>query len=166
MPLRLRQKIQALLRRTLNPRQCRLPSALTKKARRAAIKAEFAQGLFSADTAADWPAPTLATLCLVLHQVPLDEKLRLLLEIHSILRTAGRLYIADYGEQRSWLMRRLFRATIQKLDGMADTQPNADGVLVPLMIEAGFSNVREIKQINTITGSISILCGEKDIPGG
>lgn len=137
-----------------------------KKARRAAIKAEFAQGLFSADTAADWPAPTLATLCLVLHQVPLDEKLRLLLEIHSILRTAGRLYIADYGEQRSWLMRRLFRATIQKLDGMADTQPNADGVLVPLMIEAGFSNVREIKQINTITGSISILCGEKDIPGG
>lgn len=135
-----------------------------KKARRAAPKAEFAQGLFSADAVADWPNPTLATLCLVLHQVPLDEKQRLLREIHSTLRTGGRLYIADYGEQRSWLMRRLFRATIQKLDGIADTQPNADGVLVPLMIDAGFSKVREIKQINTITGSISILCGEKEIP--
>lgn len=132
-----------------------------KKARRAAIKAEFAQGLFSADAVADWPAPTLATLCLVLHQVPLDEKLRLLLEIHSILRTGGQLYIADYGEQRSWLMRRLFRATIQKLDGMADTQPNADGVLVPLMIEASFSDVCEVSQFNTITGSMSILCGRK-----
>lgn len=135
-----------------------------KKARRAGIGAEFAQGLFSAGGVADWPAPTVATLCLVLHQVPLDEKLRLLREIHSALQTGGRLYIADYGEQRSWLMRRLFRATIQKLDGIADTQPNADGVLVPLMIEAGFSDARELKQLNTITGSISILCAVKGSP--
>ncbi|MBX3491570.1 MAG: class I SAM-dependent methyltransferase [Parvibaculum sp.] len=132
-----------------------------KKARRAGIKAEFAHEIFSADAVAGWPAPSLATLCLVLHQVPLDEKLRLLQEIHSVLPTGGRLYIADYGKQSSWLMRKLFRATIQKLDGIADTQPNADGVLVPLMIEAGFSGARELKRFNTITGSISILCGVK-----
>ena len=78
-----------------------------------------------------------------------------------MLPTGGRLYIADYGKQSSWLMRKLFRATIQKLDGIADTQPNADGVLVPLMIEAGFSGARELKRFNTITGSISILCGVK-----
>ncbi|NBW75766.1 MAG: class I SAM-dependent methyltransferase [Sphingomonadaceae bacterium] len=132
-----------------------------EKARRAGIVAEFRQSFFSTEAVADWPPPSLATLCLVLHQVPLDEKLRLLREIHSVLQPGGRLLIADYGEQRSWLMRRLFRATIQQLDGIADTQPNADGVLMPLMREAGFSNVRELKQVKTVTGSISILSGVK-----
>lgn len=131
------------------------------KARRAGIEAEFAHKLFAADAVADWPAPSLATLCLVLHQVPLDEKLRLLREIHTVLQPNGRLYIADYSEQRSWLMRKLFGATIQKLDGIADTQPNADGVLIPLMVEAGFLDVCELRQLNTVTGSISILCGVK-----
>lgn len=135
------------------------------KARRAGIEAEFARKLFAADAIADWPTPNLATLCLVLHQVPLDEKLRLLREIHAVLQPGGRLYIADYGEQRSWLMRKLFRATIQKLDGMADTQPNADGILITLMSKAGFSDVCELRKINTITGSISILCGLKAITG-
>lgn len=135
------------------------------KAHRAGIEAEFAHKLFAADAVAGWPAPSLATLCLVLHQVPLDEKLRLLREIHTVLQPNGRVYIADYSEQRSWLMRTLFRATIQKLDGKADTQPNADGVLIPLMIEAGFSDVRELRQLNTVTGSISILYGVKDVPG-
>jgi hypothetical protein len=78
-----------------------------------------------------------------------------------VLQPDGQLFIADYGEQRSWLMRKLFRATIQKLDGYEDTQPNADGVLIPFMIEAGFAEVSERRQFNTITGSISILCGTK-----
>ena len=133
-----------------------------KKARRAGIDAQFRQSFFSAEAVADWPVPSLATLCLVLHQVPLDEKLRLLREVHAILQPGGRLFIADYGEQRSWLMRRLFRATIQQLDGIADTQPNADGVLIPLLREAGFAKVRELQHVKTVTGSISILCGEKD----
>lgn len=78
-----------------------------------------------------------------------------------VLQPSGRLYIADYGEQRSWLMRKLFRATIQKLDGYADTQRNADGVLTPLMLQGGFTDIRELAQFNTITGSISILFGTK-----
>ncbi|CAM4269526.1 Methyltransferase type 12 [Novosphingobium lubricantis] len=132
-----------------------------RKARAAHISAEFVQAHFSAKAAATWPAPSVATLCLVLHQVPLSEKLRLLEEIHMVLQPSGRLYIADYGEQRSWLMRKLFRATIQKLDGYADTQPNADGVLTPLMLQGGFTDIRELAQFNTITGSISILFGTK-----
>jgi ubiquinone/menaquinone biosynthesis C-methylase UbiE len=131
------------------------------KVRRAGLKAAFAHKSFSADAIADWPAPSLAALCLVLHQVPLDEKLRLLREVHIALAPGGRLLIADYGKQRSWLMRRLFGATIQKLDGVADTQPNADGVLLPLMGEAGFANARELKRFDTVTGSISILSGTK-----
>lgn len=132
-----------------------------KKASAREIKAEFIHAPFSAAAIAAWPAPSAATLCLVLHQVPLAEKLRLLREIHEVLRPDGRLYIADYAEQRTWLMRKLFRATIQKLDGYTDTQPNAEGVLMPLMIEAGFSEVSEMRQFNTVTGSISILRGTK-----
>ena len=132
-----------------------------RKACAAHISAEFVQAHFSAEAAATWPAPSVATLCLVLHQVPLSEKLRLLEEIHMVLQPAGRLYIADYSEQRSWLMRKLFRATIQKLDGYTDTQPNADGVLTPLMLQAGFTDICELAQFNTITGSISILTGTK-----
>lgn len=132
-----------------------------KKASASGTGAEFIHAPFSADAIAAWPSPSVATLCLVLHQVPLAEKLRLLREVRAVLRPAGRLYIADYGEQRSWLMRKLFRATVQTLDGHADTQPNADGVLMPLMLEAGLSEVCEKTRFNTITGSISILSGTK-----
>lgn len=82
------------------------------KAQRAGIDVEFKRTMMSADAVADWPAPNIATLCLVLHQVPLAEKRRLLSEVHSVLEPGGRLFVADYGEQTSWLMRKLFRATI------------------------------------------------------
>lgn len=131
------------------------------KAAREGTSPVFKVGHFSKDAVSSWPKPTKATLCLVLHQVPLDEKLRLLRAIHSVLDTGGMLFIADYGEQRSSLMRTLFRSTIQRLDGVSDTQPNADGMLVPLMAQAGFSRIEEPAQFNTITGSISILTGIK-----
>ena len=67
------------------------------------------------------------------------------------------MVIADYGLQRTALMRRLFRATVQILDGVKSTQPNADGVLSELIKEAGFAGVREERVIPTATGSISLL---------
>jgi hypothetical protein len=39
-------------------------------------------------------------------------------------KPTGELHIADYAEQRSWLMRSLFRI-IQKIDGVENTQANA-----------------------------------------
>jgi len=131
------------------------------KAQRAGIDVEFRRAMMSADAVADWPTPNIATLCLVLHQVRLDEKMRLLSEIHSVLEPGGRLFVADYGGQTSWIMRKLFRATIQQLDGISDTQPNADGVLIPLMSRAGFVEVRELRKFNTVTGSISIISAMK-----
>lgn len=131
------------------------------KAQRAGIDVDFKRAMMSADAVADWPTPNIATLCLVLHQVPLAEKMRLLSEIHSVLEPGGRLFVADYGEQTSWLMRKLFWATIQQLDGIEDTQPNADGVVIPLMSRAGFVEVRELRKFNTITGSISIISAMK-----
>jgi hypothetical protein len=46
--------------------------------------------------------------------------------------------------------------TVQMLDGVGDTQPNADGVLPEIMKEVGFATVEEVAIIRTMTGSISL----------
>jgi len=92
---------------------------------------------------------------LVFHQVPVEEKRAGLAAIFAALAPSGELHIADYGLQRTRLMRLLFR-TVQAVDGYADTQPNADGILPQLMKEAGFIDVEETAVIATATGSISL----------
>jgi len=93
---------------------------------------------------------------LVFHQTPIEEKRNILNSITKILEPNGTLYIADYGLQRTTLMKTLFRRTIQILDGYEDTQPNAEGCLPKLMEDVGFCNIAEVQVIPTITGSISI----------
>ncbi|MDX8356940.1 class I SAM-dependent methyltransferase [Sphingopyxis terrae] len=124
---------------------------------------EFRVGFFSAPAVADWPPPSTIAICLVLHQVGMEEKARLLREVWHKLAPGGALYIADYGEQRSRLMRWLFRLTIQQLDGVHDTQPNADGLLPVLMREAGFDDIRELENFRTPTGAIGILRARKRV---
>lgn len=97
---------------------------------------------------------------LMFHQVPMAEKQAGLAAMHAALRPGGRLVIADYGRQRG-LMRLLFRLTIQRLDGVADTQPNADGVLPELVRAAGFENVREPARIHTVTGTIALITADR-----
>lgn len=94
---------------------------------------------------------------LMFHQVPMTEKKAALEAMRLVLKSGGRLCIADYSKQRSWLMRWLFRLTVQNLDGVANTQPNADGVLPFLIEQAGFTHVREVAVVPTPTGSISLL---------
>lgn len=55
------------------------------------------------------------------------------------------------------LMRLLFRLTVQRLDGVEDAQPNADGVLPGLIEDAGFTEVRERDRVHTATGTIAIF---------
>src|SRR3546814_16598272 len=76
----------------------------------------FRVGFFAASAIDDWPSPAKIAICLVLHQVGLEEKARLLREAWQVVAPGGKLYVADYGEQRSRLMRLLFRLTIQQLD--------------------------------------------------
>jgi ubiquinone/menaquinone biosynthesis C-methylase UbiE len=95
---------------------------------------------------------------LVLHQTPLEEKQRILNRALRLLSPGGELHIADYGQQQSKLMRGLFRLTVQTIDGVADTQPNADGVLPELIRKAGFSDISVEDVIPTFTGSISLYC--------
>ena len=79
--------------------------------------------------------------------------------MYDALRSGRELHIADYGLQRTWLMRTLFRSVIQNLDGRSNTEPNARGILPELMRAAGFRSVTERLVIQTPSGSISLYRG-------
>ena len=98
---------------------------------------------------------------LVLHQCPIPMKRAVLASMFAVLKPGGWLVIADYGLQRTTLMRAAFRI-VQLADGRQDTQPNADGVLPDLMSHAGFRDVREVEVVPTVTGSISVYVARKD----
>lgn len=97
---------------------------------------------------------------LVFHQTPLEEKRNGLAAMFEVLRPGGELHLADYGLQRTPLMRRLF-AIVQKLDGYENTEPNARGVLPELMSACGFGFVTERAVIPTPSGSISLYWAQK-----
>lgn len=127
------------------------------KAARARVRVSFHEGFLDDSFLSGRAKFDVIASSLVLHQVPLAGKQEILLAMRRALKPGGRFFIADYGLQRTALMRRLFRATVQALDGVADTQPNADGVLPKLIEKAGFAHVNETKVTSTMTGSISIL---------
>ncbi|MCC5995862.1 MAG: class I SAM-dependent methyltransferase [Oceanicaulis sp.] len=132
-----------------------------RKAEKRKARIAFVEGFFGdAALQHDWQ-PDVITSSLVFHQVPMAEKRRILSHAWGILPGGGRLVIADYGLQRTRLMRTLFRNTVQRLDGVADTTPNAEGVLPLLIEQAGFDGVREVKVYPTVTGSISIYSAHK-----
>lgn len=133
-----------------------------EKARSAGLDIAFAKG-FARDTRPN--SADAVTSSLVLHQMPLAEKERSLAAMFRALRPGGRFVLADYGRQDR-LMRILFRLTVQRLDGVSDTQPNADGILPSLLSAAGFAAVTEHLRVPTITGSIALFTAKKTMSKG
>jgi ubiquinone/menaquinone biosynthesis C-methylase UbiE len=131
------------------------------KAALASSSATFEQGRFSGSTTQDDGAVDKISCSLVLHQVSLAEKRRLLRAMFDRLRPGGQLFIADYGLQPTFIMRLAFRLTVQMLDGRSDTQPNADGILPALIEEAGFEGIRILDRFDTVTGRIEIIRAER-----
>jgi len=126
------------------------------KAAAAGVSPLFVEGFMSEEGLSRLKPLSKITSSLVLHQVPLSEKRRMLSLMRHAVTEEGSVHVADYGEQRTALSRWLFRHTVQSLDGIEDTQPNADGILPVLMREVGFARVEETQRVSTLTGVISI----------
>lgn len=135
-------------------------SIAREKVAQARSSAHFEVGLLDPRPAN--AAPVDKVVCsLVLHQVSLDEKRRLLSTIFGWLKPGGELLVADYGAQPTLRLRLAFRLTVQMLDGKTDTQPNADGLLPLLIGDAGFQDVSTLEAVDTATGRIEIITGIK-----
>jgi hypothetical protein len=66
----------------------------------------------------------------------------------------GQLHVADYGAQRSALMKRLFHS-IELAEGFENTDAHARGALPAMIRDAGFEAVEETHSAPTMTGSVS-----------
>lgn len=137
------------------------------KAARAGVSIKLVEGFGDelGAKASDQPVNKIVS-SLVFHQVPLEGKISTLKAAFGILPQGGQIFIADFGEQRSPLMRFCFGA-VQRLDGYEFTQPNAEGCLPVILREVGFGEVRESMVIPTMFGSISLYSARKaDRRGG
>lgn len=128
-------------------------------AARRGLDIAYVQGFFDAEFVECSGTFTKVVSSLVFHQVPLAGKAEILTAAHRALGVGGEIHIADYGLQRNPVMRFLFRNVVQRIDGIEDTEPNARGVLLELMRNAGFNKEEETHVVSTATGAISLYRG-------
>ena len=133
------------------------------KAQKAGLEIEWRQGF--ARQAAEFAGQLdKAVSSLVFHQVPLPGKQEGVAAMFASGRLGGEVHIADYARQRSVLMRSLFRLTVQSLDGVADTQPSADGALERILSDQIGSDILPRSVVHTATGAISLFKASRPSP--
>lgn len=96
---------------------------------------------------------------LFFHHLTPENKLKTLKETQRVLKPDGNLYIADWGKSANLLMK-IASLPIQWLDG-ATTKDSYQGKLPELMTEAGFSNIIETADCNTVLGTLRLHRAEK-----
>ena len=130
------------------------------KAAKAGVAVEWKQG-FAHDAPRIARQVDKAVSSLVFHQVPMQGKRAGVAAIWDSLSLGGAAFIADYAKQSRALDRLLFRATVQLLDGVTDTQPNADGALEQIIKDITGTRPALVDQVATATGRISTFKFQK-----
>lgn len=124
------------------------------KAEAAGVEIEWLPG-FARD-AANFGQFDKVVSSLVFHQVPIGEKRAGLEAMFNATKPGGLVLVADYAEQRSWLMRQAFKI-VQSADGRTNTQPNADGFLERELARICGGPLPAAWALDTPTGTISIF---------
>jgi len=94
------------------------------------------------------------------HHLTRENKLRTLREIWRVLKPGGGLHLAAWGRPSNWLMRLTF-LLIQILDSFQTTGDNVRGLLSSYLQEAGFVEIREVRNYNTFVGSLCLYKAHK-----
>lgn len=92
---------------------------------------------------------------LFFHHLTRENKMRTLHEVRRVLKPGGELHIADWGRPANMLMSVSSRL-IQLLDGFETTADNFGGLLPKLIADAGFKQIEERNQYNTLFGTIRL----------
>lgn len=93
---------------------------------------------------------------LVLHHLPAQTKREMLSEAHRVLRTGGRLIVADWAAPQDVVASVGF-ALLQVLDGFATTNDNRRGLIPQLIVQAGFPDPRLLRRVRTALGTFDVL---------
>ncbi len=126
------------------------------KARQEGVSINFLPGFLQGALFGRGWQPTKIASSLMFHQVPIEEKIKIVEHMLALLEPGGELHVADYAMQKSRTMRAAFRMTVQSLDGVEDTQHNADGILERILVSEGFITDKT-SSLSTLTGSISLF---------
>jgi ubiquinone/menaquinone biosynthesis C-methylase UbiE len=97
---------------------------------------------------------------LVLHHLSDTVKHAALREALRVLRPGGRLHVADWGAPRDLAMRAAFRL-LQAVDGRANTQSHADGLIPGFIGSAGFAEVTVDERLRTAWGQLELISAIK-----
>lgn len=92
---------------------------------------------------------------LVFHHLTLRQKYDALNEIKRVLKPAGEIHIADFGEAANSLQRITFYG-IQLLDGFETTTDNIQGKLTSALTEI-FSLASETALFKTVVGTVRLI---------
>jgi ubiquinone/menaquinone biosynthesis C-methylase UbiE len=94
---------------------------------------------------------------LVLSLLSSEDKQRTIGEAYRVLRTGGKLVIADFGPPHTrW--GNFVAPLLRRYDRIAD---NLDGRLPAMFRLAGFGNIEEATRFATLFGTLSIISGRK-----
>jgi ubiquinone/menaquinone biosynthesis C-methylase UbiE len=98
----------------------------------------------------------LAVSTLLFHHLLDPEKSAALREIRRVLRLGGSFHLLDFGKPANPAIAASF-GLLRRIDGKANTEANARGLLPSLVAAAGFSSVQRRARMNTVFGTLDFL---------
>jgi ubiquinone/menaquinone biosynthesis C-methylase UbiE len=96
---------------------------------------------------------------LVVHHLSTENKQGAIREIYRVLKPGGEFYLVDFGPPSGMLMR-FFTFVVGRFEKLSD---NTSGRLPVMMTEAGFTDVAQVDQFNTVFGTVAFYRGRKPV---